>query len=136
MRNLKSSQFCSTLHSTMGSLLLWASGLKFSKKIFVQKWQSWPTHVFQNDPENFPEFKVRGKNPEFFFQDRALKIVFLDFSLNFEAISYKTLFCCTNIKKKCQLISAVCLLFFKPVIISEINQLFLEYSKLISWLYL
>ena len=77
----------------MGSLLLWASGLKFSKKKIAQKWQTWPTQVLQNDPEKNSGIQGPGKNPEFFFEDRALKIVFLDFSLNFETISFLTFFC-------------------------------------------
>ena len=77
-----------------------------------------------------------GKNPEFFFEDRALKIVFLDFSLNSKAISFKTLFCWTNISKKCQLISAVCLLFFKKFVDPILNQQFLKNFKWVSWIYL
>ena len=47
------------------------------------------------------------------FQPRDLKIKFLYFLLNFKKISLKKVFCCTKIRKKCQLISAVCLLFSK-----------------------
>ena len=79
-----------------------------------------------NDPEKISGIQGPGKNPEFFFEDRALKIVFLDFSLNSKAISFKTLFCWTNISKKCQLISAVCLLFFKKFVDPILNQQFLK----------
>ena len=66
-----------------------------------------------NDPEKISGIQGPGKNPEFFFEDRALKIVFLDFSLNFVAISYKTLFCCTNIKKKMSADFSCLFTFFK-----------------------
>ena len=48
-----------------------------------------------------------------FFQPRDLKIKFLHFLLNFKAISLKKFFVAPKLGKKCQLISAVCLLFSK-----------------------
>ena len=49
------------------------------------------------------------------FQARVLKKRFLDFLLNFKAILLKPFYCCTKIGMKCQLISAVCLLFSKKM---------------------
>ena len=59
------------------------------------------------------KFPILKKIGNFFFQARALKIWFLKSSLNLKAILLITIFCGTNIGKKSQLISAVCLLFFK-----------------------
>ena len=45
--------------------------------------------VFQNDPEKISGIQGQEKNL-IFFQDRSLKILFVDLSLNFEAILFKT----------------------------------------------
>ena len=51
----------------------------------------------------------------FFFQVRALKIRCLAFSLNCKEISFNNIFRHTKIGKKCQLTSAVCLLFTEKI---------------------
>ena len=74
------------------------------------------------------KIRIWEKNPDFVFQARAFKIRFLDFSLNFKDISFSTFFYCTNFRKKCQLISAVCLLFFKNLFDSILKQHFMNKS--------
>ena len=119
---------------TMGSLLLWASGFKFSKKILHKNDRHDLHRCSKMTRKNFRNSRSGKKSGIFFFEDRALKIVFLDFSLNSKAISFKTLFCWTNISKKCQLISAVCLLFFKKFVDPILNQQFLKKFKWVSWI--
>ena len=77
--------------------------------------------------QNFRNSGSGEKNPDFYFQGIALKKLFLDCSQNFKTNLLKTLFCSSNIEKKCQLISAVCLLFSKKIVGSELTALFLEY---------
>ena len=53
------------------------------------------------------------KNFFFLISSYSYKNWFLDFCQNFKTILLTTLFYCTKFGKKCQLISAVCLLFSK-----------------------
>ena len=107
--------------------------LNFLKKFCIKMTNMTYTDV-PKWPGKISRIQGPGKNLEIFFEDRALKIVFLEFSLNSKAISFKTLFCWTNISKKCQLISAVCLLFFKKFVDPILNQQFLKNFKWVSWI--